>query len=213
MSYYDKRFISDGERPETPAQKRMEKYDEEFPGESMERPWKDGELLRSLYVDEQLSMNQIRKGWDCSIATICKWIEEHGIEKRTPSETQQNIYGTLNKASFYTHPRGYERWRTGEDTIEHHRLLAVLKYDIEAVCQNDVHHKNNIPWDNRLENIELVDPEKHQSHHRKVSGIDRIRLAELYENGDIGSRDIGDMFGVAGTTVLHIHDEFFGEVS
>ena len=46
-----------------------------------------------------------------------------------------------------------------------HRLLAVSEYGIESVKGKDVHHKNNIPWDNRPENIELMTKEKHGRHH------------------------------------------------
>lgn len=180
-----------------------------MPGRDRERPWSDKELLEKLYHDMKLSMNQISKGWGCSNSTISKWIGRHDIEKRTRSEASLLRDGTLNQASFYTHPRGYERWRSGEDTIDHHRLLAALKYGVDAIRGMDVHHKNGVPWDNRLENIEILEPSEHYSIPWKVKGLNRIRIAEFYEHGDISSRDLADMFDITGGTVLEIHREFY----
>lgn len=79
---------------------------------------------------------------------------------------------------------GYERWRSYENRphtakrgredvyVSHHRLLAVvecysLDEPIESVLEDlatkDVHHRNGIKWDNRAENIEPVEHDRHAS--------------------------------------------------
>lgn len=52
-----------------------------------------------------------------------------------------------------------------------HRLLAIAKYGPDIVKDKHVHHKNGIRWDNRPENIGLLDPSEHSKLH--------------YEQGDI----------------------------
>jgi len=55
-----------------------------------------------------------------------------------------------------------------------HRLLAVAEFGTEAVKDQHVHHKNEIPWDNRPENLELLTPAEHASHHNIGSGVDPV---------------------------------------
>lgn len=177
-----------------------------------DRPWKDGELLRELYEDRLLSANQIRTVLDCANATVHKWLNEHGIEKRTLSETQAIPHGSLNHVPFRTRSFGHEVWKHSEHTVLVHRLLAVAEYGLDALEGMQVHHENNIGWDNRPENITLVDPVEHGKLHKKVSGLDRLRLAELYENGDLASRPLAEHVehDISSTTVLKAHKEFYG---
>lgn len=45
-------------------------------------PWRDAELLETLYWDEWLSTRDIAEKFDCNNTTILDWLERHGIEKR-----------------------------------------------------------------------------------------------------------------------------------
>lgn len=45
-------------------------------------PWRDEELLRKKYVDEEMTMVEVAGEFDCHHTTIRNWIERHGIEKR-----------------------------------------------------------------------------------------------------------------------------------
>jgi hypothetical protein len=66
---------------------------------------------------------------------------------------------------------GHVVWRVSgtksanRQSLPVHRLLAVAEYGTEAVKDKVVHHKNNIPFDNRLSNIELMDSSEHARHH------------------------------------------------
>lgn len=88
-------------------------------------------------------------------------------------------------ARFETKPGsrsgGYERWRSyefrphtsrqgKEDVyVYHHRLLSLLDFPLSMPIEDclremsgsDVHHENGIKWDNRLDNLELLDHREH----------------------------------------------------
>jgi len=54
-----------------------------------ETPWRDEHKLRELYVEKEQSMASIAETWGCSKHTISRWIDKHGIEKRSHSEACQ----------------------------------------------------------------------------------------------------------------------------
>jgi hypothetical protein len=70
--------------------------------------------------------------------------------------------------------QGYERLRVCEYGERHevyvHRLLAVSEYGLDAVTDSEVHHSNQIPWDNRPSNIEVKTPADHAQEHGGYHG-------------------------------------------
>lgn len=185
--------------------------------QDMEYPYRDKEVLQTLYIENKLSINQISEKLDCGATTVRDWLKEHDIPIRSIREAQHIRYETEYEAPYYVRENGRVGWNAaGEDGtrwVVVHRLLAVAEYGFDAVRENVVHHKNEIPWDNRPSNITLMSHADHSSHHHtKVRGLDRLRIAELYENGDISSRDLADHVDhdITMTTVLDIHKEFFG---
>jgi len=76
---------------------------------------------------------------------------------------------------------GHVVWRQKTSNQENisvpvHRLLLVAEYGVDAVVGKHVHHKNEIPFDNRIENLELLDPEEHSRHHSEGSDISDVEL-------------------------------------
>ena len=133
-----------------------------------EYPWRDKETLRELYHDEGLSLRGVADELGTSSPVILKWMRKHGLDTRSKSEAA----GTLH-APFYTDSGGYEAWvvRDGgvSKPIRHHRLLAIAAgYDANDVFSGDydVHHLNDIPWDNRPENVALLDSDEHRDINR-----------------------------------------------
>ena len=124
--------------------------------------------LRRLYVDQRLSTYRMASETGHSEATICRRMEEYGIERRD-NGVAMSISNRRKPASYQTHIDGYEVWKTlvgeGEKVVFVHRLLAVAEFGFEAVCDMEVHHKNNIQWDNRPGNLQPMTASEHRKHH------------------------------------------------
>jgi hypothetical protein len=135
-------------------------------GKSHDTPYKDEGTLRELYCESRLSMADIADRLDTSDSTIRYWMDKHDIEPRDPHDHERRVGVNLSLDN-----RGYMRWseydakHKNNRFVQVHRLLAVAKYGFEEVCGMNVHHKDNIGWDNRPENIELMTDAEHASHH------------------------------------------------
>jgi hypothetical protein len=135
------------------------------------------ERLRELYHDQGLSMKEVGERLGCTAPTVQKWMEEHGIEKRAPAHERdwsgQASPRWVPYAGYSTGTSGYEAWHSRADdraTVSVHRLACVAWYGLDAVVGHDVHHVNGVPWDNREENVALMDPAAHRSYHAKLQG-------------------------------------------
>lgn len=171
--------------------------------------YRDEDYLREQYWEEGKSLTEIADELGCATNTVRDWMVKHDIERRSISEAKK--LKTKDHAHYFMNHNGHMMWRHHHEMVFAHQILAISEFGFEAVCENQVHHKNHIPWDNRPDNIELMSIQEHSAlHKRKVTGIDRIRVAELYENGDISSRNLSAKFDISSPTVLAIHDEFYG---
>jgi len=146
------------------------------PDKSGRASWKTEENLRELYVRRGLSMGEIAQKYDCSTGTVYHWIQKFDIQPRSYSESGRGK-GTVNRAYFETRSTGYERWAVhipdqGTVSVFVHRLACVAEYGFDQVVDMDVHHKNNIGWDNRPDNLELLSHEDHMSLHAAEQGGD-----------------------------------------
>ncbi|WP_323192434.1 helix-turn-helix domain-containing protein [Halostella sp. PRR32] len=138
--------------------------------EAAERPGDhaDEETLRELYLEEEMSMESIADQFGCSSSTIGYWLAEFDIPTRDRHEKMvERLYRI--PPTFFTDHNGYERWQGGTSeghyTVQAHRLLAVVEYGLSEIEGKDIHHKNQIPWDNRPENIEPVTRSEHINKH------------------------------------------------
>jgi len=107
-------------------------------------------------------------------------VEERGnseaaklVWEQADKETKEQMLEPAHRASvkqprFYTSPRGYEELIHLRNTVRVHRLAAVAWYGFDAVADKVVHHENNIPWDNREDNLRAVTAEEHaRIHYRR----------------------------------------------
>lgn len=143
----------------------MSKYDA---FEDEETPYRDKGTLRRLYHDEGMSQSEIADELGCGIASVSRWMNKHNIKARTYAETTKSRARRI-PAHYHTNNRGREVWvdNTGGEynIVLVHRLLAVAEYGFEAVADNHIHHKKNIPWLNTPDNIVPKDPGEHLRDH------------------------------------------------
>jgi len=131
-----------------------------------ECPWRNEEKLRQKYVEQNKGVRAIANEWGTSCETIRKWRDKYDIEPKTSN----GYYGGGIPEGTQTKSERVDRYpRLGDSGVYVHQLVAIYKgYDSEKVFSSGewhVHHKNDIPWDNRPENIELLNRSEHVGRH------------------------------------------------
>lgn len=126
----------------------------------------DRRWMEQKYVEEELPQHEIAELCDTTQGNVSLWLDKHGIVGFN------KYHKPTGPVPFCTDPwHGYERWRNrhGEEAqaVRIHRLIAVAEWGFDAVCGMDVHHKNEVPWDNRAENLELMSRSEHVAHHNR----------------------------------------------
>lgn len=159
-------------------------------------------------------MPQIERETGINSGTIHYWIKKHNIKTRDRiSEVKRKR--RVEWADFHTNSHGHERWQAGdgdggEDVCYVHRLLAVAEWGFDAVCGNEVHHDNGIPWDNRVENIAPLTVSEHRKEHiddyrywddRYTPWRDKGRLRELYFEQRMSLSEVAEELGCDDKTI------------
>ena len=175
-----------------------------------ENPHRDEDVLRALYWGSGLTQKEIAEVLDVSLKTVGKWMRRNGIETRRIHR---------GPTHFHTDSNGYECWRCRNlgrhSRVQVHRLLMVAEHGWSAVAEADVvHHQNEIPWDNRPENLELMTKDDHVKYHNDIEREDTVWrdegvLYDEYVEKGKTTYDIADELGVSDETVrrwLHNFD-------
>ena len=131
----------------------------------MSTRYKDEEILRWLYWDEELSIADIGDIFDVCPNTIRYWMKKLGVERRKPLENR--VPQISDDSAGYKRFMYWDSRTETRRTIFSHRLLAVAEYGIDAVRGMEVHHKNGCKFDNRPDNIELLSSSEHRKLHAK----------------------------------------------
>ncbi|WP_168216069.1 HNH endonuclease [Halorussus marinus] len=136
-----------------------------------DRPWRDEELVRELYHNQQLTIPELADELECGYATAHEWIHKHEIETRGKYEESRRVR-RRNPPGHRITKSGYEVVETtisgSTREVRIHRLVVVAEQGFEALNGKIVHHRNGIPWDNRPENLEIMSNEEHAKVHRPV---------------------------------------------
>lgn len=137
--------------------------------EHKSRPYRNKEWLKERYRSKLESPSEIAENCEANSSTIIRWLKRHGLYNSSRTGKTHPF------TQFYTDKNGYEHWRAGSHEnrkrVRVHRLLAVAEYGFEGLKGMEVHHKNNIQWDNRPSNIELLTKEEHTKLHHKQEGF------------------------------------------
>lgn len=141
-------------------------------------PWRDEELLRKKYWDEDMSGPEIADEWGCSTRTITTWRHKHDIG------TKPQNYG--------------EPWTDKEKLEELYVEQGLTTYDIAermdtystTICRALEEH--GIESRNTGSGLE-----KDQPWH------DKSRLKRLYSEQKLTAREIAERFGCSKSTILY----------
>ena len=134
----------------------------------MTSSWQSEAVLRELYWEDELTQQEIADELGYGHRTVRRWMDRLNIDLRSRSE-RRRLDHSKQPASFSLGSYGHERWDNQfgdrQYVVKVHRLLAVAEYGIETLRDKVVHHKNGVPWDNRVENIELMTASEHSALH------------------------------------------------
>jgi len=134
----------------------------------------DEEWLREKYHGEMMSITDISELLGLSRMPVYRALERFDIETHSRGYKVETIH-----PGFMLHNQGYEiayahyydeNGNQRQDRLRLHRLLAVSEHGFDTVCDMEVHHKNNVPWDNRPDNLELMSKVEHATHHFEGRG-------------------------------------------
>jgi len=129
------------------------------------QPWKDEQRMREEYLENGKSITELSDEFDCGRTTIARWLDRHDIPTRPSThEKPPSVHVLANGYEYVTVKTNGEQKHAFI-----HRLLAVACGKLSTSEFGDrrliIHHKNQIPWDNRPENIEVMGLAEHSRHH------------------------------------------------
>lgn len=132
------------------------------------QPWQWGELLEKLYVEYELTVEEIAARWECVPSTISRWLKRHGLEaaRRGP--------GTPDELTD-------EEWLHARYCIEEHNGIEIateLGCSPSAVYRWLKKHSITIRPGQRPQYTELTDKEWLQSKYID-EGMGFSRIARL----------------------------------
>ena len=168
------------------------------------RAYRDEETLRELYWDEGMTLKEIADKFDTGNTTINTWMKKNGIDRRTAAQDKPVHYRTDDS--------GYEKWRHDTNGTQYnlavHRLVMVAEEGFDAVEGMHVHHKNEIPWDNRPSNLELMEMKEHMSHHHSldISDVDENEVRELMYGSNLSQPQIAERMDISTSKVRKFID-------
>lgn len=160
------------------VQRWMIKHDLERDTDPKYPQLEDTDWLREKYKNEGLTTYDIGDELGCSPSYVGAKLREAGIERHSRGYGKKTDHPTFDFSHSYVRVTSHSPDGEGgqiTESIRLHRLLAVSEYGFDEVCGMDVHHKNGIPWDNRPENIELIEHGEHSRAHnlRETDSWDR----------------------------------------
>lgn len=136
-----------------------------------ETPWRDREKMYEQYVEQDKGVSRVADYFGCTEATVRKWRNKHGIE---PKDQHTNYGGGIPEDSQIDTDRVARYVRLNNTPrVYSHQLLAIAigydPYNVFSGGEYHIHHKNQIPFDNRPDNIELIKRSDHTGNHTTLA--------------------------------------------
>jgi len=169
------------------------------------RPWECEQLMYYLYITKDYSIQDLCNELNGTPPNIIKNLRELGISKNIKQ----------SPPSRYQTEKGYVRIDGGTGDIYEHQLVAIANgANPHEIFANDkqVHHKNEIKWDNRPENLEVMAQDSHLSHH--VTGVDNPgaklckqevkQILKRYDSEKMTQKQLANEYGVSQSTISSV---------
>lgn len=157
-----------------------------------------------LYADGA-TCKEIGQRFDVGPRAVAAWLQHHGIARRSRSlRLRGNRNGSwnggraLHKDGYvYLKAPGHPRTTRGGYVLEH--ILVAEKMLARLLAPGEiVHHRNEIRFDNRPENLEVMTRKTHQRHHRaKLTYDQAVEIQRLYGSGEFSWQDLARQFAVS----------------
>lgn len=148
-------------------------------------PYREKDTLKRLFYDEGQSRDEIADKFDITRGTVNTWLSNHGLQPETQARKTGRIQTIGNGYVQFIDYNGPD----DKERVYIHRLLAVAEYGFDTVCQNQIHHKNEVAFDNRPSNIELMDIQEHASYHSTQRAKEHgEKIRQLWEEGAYDDR-------------------------
>lgn len=153
----------------------MDKYglDRRLPGSGLDedKPHYDPEWLRKRYYEDGANTLEMADEAGVSAGAITGQMDKYGMERRTAADYHPQK-DTLVTSKHDNHEHVKFSVNGSTHYYDVHRLLAIAEWGLDEVGGKIVHHKNGIGWDNRVENLELMDS---QAEHARLHNESRER--------------------------------------
>ncbi|WP_224447802.1 HNH endonuclease [Haloprofundus salilacus] len=139
--------------------------------ERSEKPYQNREILEILYLEEEMSQQEIANYLGCSQSSVSNWLARHDIDTRDRSEAAKKNHVGLSTRGDTGYVRCYSNDPDGSHEVYLHQLQVIHDgedpHKVFSSGEYQVHHKNGIPFDNRSENLELMSASDHTKHHHE----------------------------------------------
>lgn len=142
-----------------------------------EKLYQDESWLRTQYIDKCRTTDEMAELAGCTKPTILRYMDKFGIERR-----DSNYYRRKEPPKLEQKKSGHIRARATHKgtryTVSVHQLVAIahgIASPKEVFGDNGIiiHHENEVPWDNRPENLKAVSRGEHVWIHRELYGSDQ----------------------------------------
>lgn len=162
------------------------------------KPYTDPEWLRKKYYEEGYTTNEMADMAGCTSPTILRHMDKNGMDRKPQFVRAPPPRVEIDES-------GYERFRStckGERKMfKHHQLLAIaegLAEPDEVFGEEliDVHHVNEVPWDNRPDNLEVLTRGEHMAKHASKMNWTQKTAALHMESDGVDIQTIADSYGV-----------------